>query len=127
MTFLRLGIVPLLARLLLATIFVTSTISKIFGWSDNLSYVAAKLPMASAMLLAALAIELLGSLCLILGFYARIAALVMFLYMIAVTFIFHTWMSTHFQKNLGIMGGLLMIAAYGSGKLSIRDPQPGER
>ena len=51
---------PLLARLLLSVIFVTSTINKFFGWSDNGSYVATKLPMPRAMLLAALLIELLG-------------------------------------------------------------------
>ena len=64
---------PLLARLLLSVIFVTGTISKFFDWSDNVSYVATKLPLPCAMLLAALLIELLGSLSLILGFRARIA------------------------------------------------------
>jgi len=124
MTILRDGIAPLAARLLLSVIFVTSTISKHFGWSDNVSYVATKLPVPRAMLLAALMVELLGSLCLILGFRARIAATVMFAYMIPVTFVFHTFMSTNFEKNLGIMGGLLMVAAYGSGSFSLRDPRP---
>ena len=45
----------------------------------------------------------------------------MFVYMIPVTFAFHTLMSTNFEKNLGIMGGLLMIAAYGSGIYSLND------
>jgi len=56
------------------------------------------------MLLAALLIELLGALSLILGFRARIAAAIMFVYMIPVTFAFHTLMSTNFEKNLGVMG-----------------------
>ena len=64
-------------------------------------------------------IELLGSLSLILGFSR--AAAIMFVYMIPVTFAFHTLMSTNFAKNLGIMGGLLMIAAYGSGIDSLSD------
>jgi len=41
--------------------------------------------------------------------------------MIPVTFAFHTLMSTNFEKNLGTMGGLLMIAAYGSGIYSLSD------
>jgi uncharacterized membrane protein YphA (DoxX/SURF4 family) len=124
MKILREGVAPLFARLLLSVIFVTSTISKLFSWSDNVSYVAAKLPVPRAMLLAALMIELLGSLCLILGFRARIAATVMLAYMIPVTLVFHSFMSTNFEKNLGIMGGLLMVAAYGSGRFSLSDPKP---
>ena len=45
----------------------------------------------------------------------------MFVYMIPVTFVFHTLMSRNFEKNLGIMGGLLMIAAYGSSIDSLGD------
>jgi putative oxidoreductase len=56
------------------------------------------------MLLAALLIELLGSLSLILGFRARIAAAILFACLIPVTFAFHTLMSTNFEKNLGVMG-----------------------
>jgi len=80
-----------------------------------------KLPMPRAMLLAALLIELLGSLSLILGLRAGIAAAIMFAYMIPVTFAFHTLMSTNFEKNLGITGGLMMIAAYRSGIHSLSD------
>lgn len=60
------------------------------------------------MLLAALLIELLGSLSWILGFRPRIATAIMLVYMIPVTFAFHTQMSTNFETNLRIMGGLLM-------------------
>jgi putative oxidoreductase len=60
----------------------------------------------------------LGSLSLIVGFGARIAASVMFLYLIPVNLLLHDFMSTQFEKNLGIMGGLLMIAAYGPGRIS---------
>jgi len=45
----------------------------------------------------------------------------MFVYMIPVTFAFHTLMSTNFEKNLGIMCGVLMIAAYGSGIYALGD------
>jgi uncharacterized membrane protein YphA (DoxX/SURF4 family) len=36
-----------------------------------------------------------------------------------VTLIFHKFFSTQFQKNLGIMGGLLMVAVYGPGKFAL--------
>ena len=71
------------------------------------------------MLAAALMVEAAGSFCLITGFGARIAATVMFFYMVPVTFLLHEFMSVNFQKNLGIMGGLLMIAAFGPGRIAL--------
>jgi putative oxidoreductase len=101
-------------------IFVTSTLSKLFSWGSNVDYMTSKhLPMIPLLLAGALAIEGLGSLCLITGFAARAAASVIFIYLIPVTFLLHDFMSTNFQKNLGIMGGLLMIAAYGPGRFAL--------
>jgi putative oxidoreductase len=113
------AVLPLLGRLLLSVIFVTSAISKSFGWAGNVEYMTSKhLPLIPVLLFGALLIEALGSLCLIAGFAARAAATMMFLYMIPVTLL-HDFMGTHFQKNLGIMGGLLMIAAFGPGRLAV--------
>jgi putative oxidoreductase len=115
------GVLPLLARLLLSVIFVTSTLSKLFSWNGNVDYMTSKhLPMIPVLLAAALAIEGLGSLCLITGVAARAAATVMFLYLMPVTLLLHDFMSTNFEKNLGIMGGLLMTAAYGPGRFALR-------
>lgn len=114
------ALLPLIARLLISTIFVTSAISKSFGWEGNVSHMASKhLTHITILLGAALIVEALGSLSLILGFGARLAASVMFLYLIPVTLLLHDFMSTQFEKNLGIMGGLLMIAANGPGILSL--------
>jgi putative oxidoreductase len=120
MTTLTEGVAPLLGRLLLSVIFITSAMSKAFGWSSNVDYLASHhMPAIPLLLGAALVIEGFGSLCLISGFAARAAATVMFVYMIPVTFLLHAFFSTQFQKNLGIMGGLLMIAAFGPGKLAL--------
>lgn len=74
---------------------------------------------------AALAIEVLGSLCLITGFKARSAAAIMFVYLGIVTVRLHGFWhmsgmaaganETNFFKNAGMMGGLLMIGVYGPG------------
>jgi len=66
-----------------------------------------------------LTLEGAGSLCLISGLFARQAALIMFLYLIPVTGFLHAFMSVNSQKNLGIMGGLLMIAAHGPGRFAL--------
>ena len=114
------GAISLLARWLISVIFVTSAYSKIFGWSVNVEYMHSKhMPAAALLLAAALVVEAVGSVCLITGFGARIAATVMFFYMIPVTFLLHEFMSVNFQKNLALMGGLLMIAAFGPGGIAL--------
>lgn len=115
------GAISLLARWLITIIFATSAYSKIFGWSANIEYMHSKhMPAAAALLAVALVIEAAGSFCLITGFAARIAATVMFFYMIPVTFLLHEFMSVNFQKNLGVMGGLLLIAAFGPGRIALQ-------
>ena len=54
------------------------------------------------------------------GKIARAAAALVFFYLLPVTFLLRDFMSTHFQKNLGIMGGLLKIALYGPGRFAPR-------
>ena len=109
------GFLPLLARALLAVLFFTSSVAKIGSWQGNVEYVAAKLPLAPVLLAGALVCEIVTWLGLLTGYRGRVAATIGFLYMIPVTFLFHTFMSTQFQKNLGMMGGLLLVACFGPG------------
>jgi putative oxidoreductase len=115
---------------MISYIFATSGIAKVFSWSGNVAYMSTRhLPLIPLLLAAALVIELAGSVCLVTGYQARIAAFVMFLYTTAVTVLFHNyWASsdmlaamqeTHFRKNLAIMGGLLMLAYSGPGKWAL--------
>jgi putative oxidoreductase len=73
------------------------------------------------LLVLTIVVELLGGLMLVFGWHAELAALIMFLYMIPVTLIFHvsTGQTIEWAKNLAIMGGLLMIAVYGPGGFSL--------
>ena len=115
------GALSLLARWLITVIFLTSAYSKLFGWTANIEYMHSKhMPAATLLLAAALVVEAAGSFCLITGIGARIAAAVLFLYMIPVTFLLHEFMSVNFQKNLGVMGGLLMVAAFGPGSIALQ-------
>ena len=117
---LREGVGPLLGRLMVSLIFATSAYSKAFGWSGNVAYMQSQhMPMIPFLLACALVVELVGSVCLIVGWQARVAASVMFLYLIPVTFRLHTFMGTQLQKNIGIMGGLLYIAVYGAGRFAL--------
>jgi putative oxidoreductase len=119
------GAMPLVARILLCGVFIPAALSKAFGWQGNADYMRAHgMPLVPFFLGAALVVEVVGPLCLIAGYRARAAALVMALYLVPVSFIFHPMSGaggaqTGFLKNMGILGGLLMIAAFGAGTISL--------
>jgi putative oxidoreductase len=115
----REGLLPFFARLLLAVLFFTSSVAKIGSWQGNVDYVAAKLPFAPVLLAVALLAEIVTWAGLLTGYRARLAATIGFLYLIPVTGVFHAFMSTQFQKNLGMMGGLLMVACFGPGRFAV--------
>ena len=139
---LRFGAAPLLARLLLVAEFLIAVNGKIFGWSSQVAYMASHgMTMVQPLLGAALVIEAAGSVCLITGVRARTAAAVMCIYLGIVSVRLHDFWNqragmsgmsaTEFFKNLGIMGGLLMIAVYGPGLWTLdrlwRPPAAGQR
>src|SRR5262245_49946924 len=122
----------LLARILLASIFLLAGVSKIGDFSSTQAYMAARGMSTTAFLLfCAILIETGGGLAVLLGYKARLAALLLFLYLIPTTLIFHTAFGGSFPpeqirlqqvmvlKNLAIMGGLLTIAVLGAGGLSL--------
>lgn len=126
MTLLRGGVAPLAARILLCAIFLQGALGKIVDWPGNVRYMASHgLPLTSLLLGAALVIEAGGSLCVLAGWHARPAALVMAAYLAPVSVVFHDFWNhpglqqTEFLKNAGVAGGMLMIAAFGPGKIAL--------
>ena len=126
----RYGLLPLLARLLLVSEFLIAVNGKVFGWTDQAGYMRAHgMHFVTPLLAAALAIELVGSICLITGFKARLAAGVMAVYLVIVSVELHDFWNmsgmpaganlTQFFKNLGMVGGLLMIVSYGPGRWAL--------
>ena len=123
------AVVP--GRILLSAIFILAGIGKITGWAGSAAYMAAHgMPLVPLFLVGAIVIELLGGLALLLGWNARLVAGIMFLYLIPVTIIFHNFWAaapgmehmmqlTNFEKNLSIMGGLLMVFSLGGGRYSL--------
>lgn len=123
------SITALTGRILLSLILLWSGINKVMGFSSMAGYAAAKhLPAPALAIGAAAAIEILGGLAVIFGFKTKLAAWVIFLYLIPVTFVFHNFWAVqgpghldatvHFMKNITIMGGFLMLAAFGAGGYS---------
>ena len=121
---------PLVGRILIGIIFLLSGLSKIGGFTGTAGWMASKgLPMAEVLLAITIVIEVGASLMIIAGYQARLGAAVLFLWMIPVTFLFHNYWAMPadqqmiqqimFMKNLGLMGGMLYIMAFGSGPMSI--------
>lgn len=117
--------VTLIGRVLIGLIFVMSGVGKIADPQGTQQYMAAMgITTATTFLYAgAVLLELAGGLSLLLGVWARWGATALIAFMIPTTLIFHMNFgdqnqTIHFMKNLAIMGGLLYVAIYGSGRLS---------
>jgi putative oxidoreductase len=112
-------------RALLAPIFLLSGIGKISDVTMYLGYIKAfGLPFPAVALAGAVALEMLGGLALLLGYRTRLIGTMLALFSIATALIFHEDLGNsdqflHFWKNLAMAGGLLQLAAFGGGKLSI--------
>jgi putative oxidoreductase len=120
----------LVGRVLLALIFLGSGFDKIAHQDATLGYMnSAHLPAAQLLLWASVVIEIGAGLALVLGWKARWGAAALFLWMIPVTAVFHNpWAGDpsqaqmqmiHLMKNLAIIGGLLMLLAFGPGGWSV--------
>jgi putative oxidoreductase len=118
-------ITALIGRILLSLIFLSSLISKITNFQGTLSYMQSyKMIFAPFFLICAILFEGIGGLSLFSGFLTRYGSLLLIIFLIPTTIIFHTnfsdqSQSINFMKNVAIMGGLLYVFSYGAGKISL--------
>ncbi|TSC85689.1 MAG: putative oxidoreductase [Parcubacteria group bacterium Gr01-1014_8] len=83
------------------------------------------LPMPTLLAWVSTVAEVGGALMLITGFHARTAALGLVVYTALATVFFHNNLADQMQftmalKNIAIIGGLLYIAKFGSGMMSVK-------
>ncbi len=120
----------LLGRICLSIIFILAGMGKISGPEETAAYMIAKgMSMTHFFLYAAAAVEIIGGLSLLLGFKTRWGSLLLLLFLIPTTFIFHNFWNVGpeaskiemigFLKNLAIFGGLLYTLSVGPGKISL--------
>ncbi len=120
----------LLGRALLALLFVPAGFAKIGGFAGTVGYIASKgVPLPEVATAAAIAIELGLGLLLLIGWQARWAALCIAIFTVVITFIFHNFWAMEaaqkmmqqqaFFKNIAVVGGLLLVAAFGPGAWSL--------
>jgi putative oxidoreductase len=119
------NVVVLIGRILLAAIFILAGFGKLTDISGTAAYFAMyNLPGGAATAVGAGLVELLGGLAILVGFQTRIAGWVMAVFSVATALIAHmNWADMmqliHFQKNLAMAGGFLVLATYGPGALSV--------
>ena len=124
------GFPVLIARLLLALMFLLAGISKFAGLEGTAGYIASKgLPLPQLLAFASALIEVVGGVMLIVGWQARWAALALAAFTALASVIFHNYWSLPadkqmidqlmFMKNLSVVGGLLMVFGFGAGPLSL--------
>jgi len=115
----------LTGRVLLAAIFLLSGFGKVVQPGPMIAYIgAAGLPYPKLALAGSALVELLGGAALVLGYRTRVAAIVLALFSLVTALTFHSAFGDqnqfiHFFKNVAMAGGLLQVAAFGGGELSL--------
>ena len=117
--------IPLAARICLCIIFINSGIGKILGFGGTAEMMANRgLPIANLLLIFTIAFQLFGGLSLLFGYKVKIGSILLILFLIPATLVFHNPIGNpdelnSFLKNIGLIGGLLMVINTGAGALSI--------
>jgi putative oxidoreductase len=120
----------LVGRVLLALMFVWAGYGKITGYVGTAGFMASMgVPMVGVLLPLTILVELGGGLALIVGWKARWAALLLAAFTVLASVVFHNfWTMTgdaamnnmlFFYKNVAVIGGMLMVFAFGPGRFSI--------
>ena len=120
----------LVARILLAAIFISAGFSKVMGFDGVTAYIASKgLPVPMIIAGLTIVLEILGGIAIVIGYKARIAALLLGLFTLLAALIFHNFwafppeqvylQNIMFMKNLSMAGGLFLLTVFGAGGYSI--------
>lgn len=114
------AILALIARALLAYIFIVAGWGKLTAYSATASYMES-MGVPSAMLPLTILVELGGGLALLLGFQARFAAFGLGIFSLMTAFLFHGSAEDgiNFMKNFAMAGGLFFLMLHGAGKFSL--------
>lgn len=123
--------IALVARIMLAVLFVQGGWNKLFGGvTGTVAYMTSHgIPYPNILVWGAIVVELGIGLCLMAGLFARWAALILAAYTTALGLIFHAyWLAPAadvrferiiFFNHISIIGGMLAIVAFGAGCLSL--------
>ena len=108
-------IVEVFGRVFISLLFLIEAFRKFFDPDMSMMYMS-DYGVPEILFYPSLIIELIVPILLIIGYQTRISALIMFIFTIVVTIIFHNDFGSQIQltallKNLSIAGGFLIIAS----------------
>jgi putative oxidoreductase len=125
---------PFIGRLFIGLPFMMSGLSKLSAYGATIGLIASsKLPLPPPLAyVGAVTVEIGCGLLMVIGNRARMAAIILALFCLATAAFFHTDFADpnqtfHFIKNLIMTGGLLQVATYGAGALSIDNRRSNNR
>lgn len=122
----------LVGRFLLGIYFILPGISKITGYAGTVEYMAShNVPMIDVLLPITIVLQIGLGLALIIGYRGQIAAFLLAGLTLVISIYMHNFWdlaeglerrheTQNFFKNLGIMAGLLVMAALGTGRYSLK-------
>jgi putative oxidoreductase len=117
--------IALAARICLCLIFFKAGISHITAFSGLVETISSQgLPKASLLAVGTVFFQLLGSVSLLLGYQTKIGSILLIIFLIPASVLFHNPLAdpsqiNDFLKNIGLIGGLLMVIYAGAGALSV--------
>jgi len=120
----------LIGRALVAMLFLPAGVAKLLGFAGVTGYIASKgVPLPQAAAAIAILVEVGVISLLLVGWQTRWAALTVAIFTTVITFIFHPYWAVpaeamtvqklYFYKNFAIVGGLLLLCAFGPGGWSV--------
>jgi len=117
------NISTLIGRILLSSIFILAGINKIGGYEGTQGYMQA-MGVPGSLLPLVILLEVGAGAALLIGWRARIMALMLTAFCLIAAIIFHSNFADQmqmilFMKNLAISGGLLFVFAFGPGAWSL--------
>ncbi|MGB3756398.1 MAG: DoxX family protein [Rivularia sp. (in: cyanobacteria)] len=117
--------IPLIGRAFLAAVFLKAAVANTLGFPGIVEMMTNRgLPFPPLLLAGNIFCTLVGGLSILFGFKARIGAILLIIFLVPTTFVFHNpftnpdeWNA--FLKNFGLVGAMLLIYYYGTGPVSL--------
>ena len=123
------AVFSILGRLCLITIFLMSALGNKIPKYEEVAGImdSAGVPVPQVSLALAIIFLIVGSITVLVGYHARIGAVLLAVFLVLASYYFHPFwknpddqkMMIDFMKNLGLLGAMLFIIANGSGAGSL--------